>query len=1541
MGFQPWCMTIVGREVPAFSSDSIEWFHVSVSSTSVPPSHEISAPPTKDASSICAVGDVYFIWRIKETTPNVLEIVEFNTSSELAGVGLRIEFMSGLCPFALICKNEVFFPFHICNPFCLHAQFLIEHYLLLQYSSSSRNPYLLYTMSVSGVAYLIRLKGVASYESYSVIPPNEVVELNPQIFGVRGGITHIAAIAGIFVIGQPDGSVVCFRLGSLDITSPGFLHELRDDSIATRFLSLFSRRTLLAPVTDLICSEVRGRKHLFVLHQDGFLEVWDILKSHMLLDRATYMRLWPGDVYFHSYVLPLAILHKPNPEVDEEMISLYSLHLGEPGKIMYIIKPGRWIDRSNEASELNIKVEEGALIDVKLSSYKIWILKEDGLVLHNLAGRSESWKNEQIFGLQESVISEELFQSSEHAADDLLLLAHSLYSSAQEKVHKDYNLYPCIIHVISLLQLTGCFNILQEQVAMHVSSIFLRLLFLPGIFYHSVLRATLQDHNIHFTDSEFYSFTAAGMKKEIMSVIKNEATSRSPLSLLYCWKNFCSHYIDHWYRMNAPCGLLLDSSTGAVVLIRKSSVSLFRHLEEIEISYGSFTELGKIASNKIKLSGDLDWEVLYMVLECTNNISQQLGKGAPALFHESFFIDPSIFPEDILRRLLKVLKSGTSSSIASLYGSELGVDTWKKRVGDNKLHRKFCVNMSLSLQGLYRKALTWDKVIDVILLYCNSLVPQKYEEKSDLEAMFDIRTCITAHVTSEVSKVMFDSAVDIILLLNYMVDLSGMINMLPCDVSRVQRELFPLIQEILMEWHIVHFIGTIPCEAPLLDGLSSQLSLSEINSSANRRSWNWKLKKCDFPLAFSLMFDHPKSISVVDTRHLPNPSCLRALQLKFTSWIVWGTDEDGSISLSTRSTILALILLKHGHFDAVEHLLTTVNQNLLKKNISNDIQGENSEWCTILHLLGCCYAAQAHREGSQTSTNKKLDESISCFFSYSTWFLQAEKRYDICLTTYCFSRAAALDGASSSLHKLSNAFGLWHLHISDDVSPKAWTLHYYNWVMQLFEQYNMSAGARQFAIAALEQVDEVLGIEDIYSGADFENESPILTKVRLWANVFKFSLDLNNYKDAYSAIIMNPDEESKCICLRHFINVLFEHNAIKILCDGSLPFVGLAEKVEQELALKAKLSDVSAKPHPFKILYAFAINRRNWRKAASYMYLYSSKLKSEAAVRAYEFRSFALQERLNCLSATINALYLLSSDCAWISTLHPDANDTFSSEKSNSCMDIEKLEKEYILTSAEQLLWMKNIEWSFTGIERPPSNLIELLVQSNLYDMVFTVILRFFTGSRLEGELERVFSAMSRNCCLSRNDTKKQDTFLASKDEVASAAQHSKGNDQWDALKQYTGIYKSFHPRLPVIVAETLLSANSLMKLPLWLVEMFKGTPKGTLGMAGSESSPALLFQLYVDYGRYAEATNLVLHYLESVSSLQPEDVIRRKKPSAVWFPYTTIERLKSKLDELINSGQMVAECEKQRNLLETTLLKHFQLLQSDSHDVKMSFATS
>ncbi|KAI3496200.1 hypothetical protein L1887_38554 [Cichorium endivia] len=79
-----------------------------------------------------------------------------------------------------------------------------------------------------------------------------------------------------------------------------------------------------------------------------------------------------------------------------------------------------------------------------------------------------------------------------------------------------------------------------------------------------------------------------------------------------------------------------------------------------------------------------------------------------------------------------------------------------------------------------------------------------------------------------------------------------------------------------------------------------------------------------------------------------------------------------------------------------------------------------------------------------------------------------------------------------------------------------------------------------------------------------------------------------------------------------------------------------------------------------------------------------------------------------------------------------------------------------------------------------------------------------------------------------------------------------------------------FSSKITVIVAETLLCVDRLIELPLWLIQMFKGK----WGMAGAESSLASLFQFYVDYGRYAEATNLLLHYIKSVASLRPADVV-------------------------------------------------------------------
>nr|GEU43240.1 hypothetical protein [Tanacetum cinerariifolium] len=65
--------------------------------------------------------------------------------------------------------------------------------------------------------------------------------------------------------------------------------------------------------------------------------------------------------------------------------------------------------------------------------------------------------------------------------------------------------------------------------------------------------------------------------------------------------------------------------------------------------------------------------------------------------------------------------------------------------------------------------------------------------------------------------------------------------------------------------------------------------------------------------------------------------------------------------------------------------------------------------------------------------------------------------------------------------------------------------------------------------------------------------------------------------------------------------------------------------------------------------------------------------------------------------------------------------------------------------------------------------------------MVFSVIIKFYNGSALKRELERVLLLCRKNVV----QAEKHGLLLPSKDKVAFAAQHSKRKDQWEALKKY------------------------------------------------------------------------------------------------------------------------------------------------------------
>nr|KAJ0210871.1 hypothetical protein LSAT_V11C400222680 [Lactuca sativa] len=69
--------------------------------------------------------------------------------------------------------------------------------------------------------------------------------------------------------------------------------------------------------------------------------------------------------------------------------------------------------------------------------------------------------------------------------------------------------------------------------------------------------------------------------------------------------------------------------------------------------------------------------------------------------------------------------------------------------------------------------------------------------------------------------------------------------------------------------------------------------------------------------------------------------------------LIWSVSEVGIL-------LLLSYMVKLGG----QHLLAMVNQNTLKEKTSSGMQGVNNEWCTLLHLLGCCLLSQAHLQSS-------------------------------------------------------------------------------------------------------------------------------------------------------------------------------------------------------------------------------------------------------------------------------------------------------------------------------------------------------------------------------------------------------------------------------------------------------------------------------------------------------------------------------------------------------------------------------------------------
>ncbi|KAG6516093.1 hypothetical protein ZIOFF_026541 [Zingiber officinale] len=1369
--------SLAGVEVPVLGSDKVQWIELAVpssaSSALAPqvPSQSVSgaALTPRDAAGCHAVEEgetkTYLIWRFHKDSPNTLEVIEVISCNGFPQTGLRLVFQDALCPSTYLCKN------------------------VIRSGSGSENSYSLYGLTVSGVAYLLNLRKSFPYISGSNFPQSDYREFNVVS---PAQVTAMAVTSACLATGYQDGVVRCFQFGILDPDAPGFVFELRDDVGIGRLWNFVSRGKAVAAVQDMAICEVCERKLSFVLHADGFLRMWDLASHTKLAGYNTFShelegskptRLWVSEVDYDANIISLAVLHGQFLVSDIEVIVVYHFGFDAEDNVQVSSKP----------SIQSIRLEEGKLIDLKFCGGKLWILKGDGSMLYDLSQYDFETEDTSVYGLQEDFVAEQLFQSSEHALDDLLWTDHSVLSS------------------------------MKDQDANFVSSIFLRRLLQPGIYHTSALRATLLEHKKYISEYEFHSLTLDGLKKEIFAIMEGEGTANNTVATVHFWKSFCTQFLHHWCQYSAPYAVFVDASMDVVGLIRKNSISLFRSLEGIEqLIYGFSDEFHNRRSSWTQ-DKDIDSELLLEMLRCMSYISHQLGGAASALYYESV-VNPVTSSEDILSQLLKIIEYGYSSSMTPLI-QQIGIDaTWTSQQTAHRSQRKFAVDMLISLNSLCSRATNWAGVLDTIEKFLTYLDLHSTIKTVDSKSIYNVNSVLLIQATSQVARVMFETAFDSLLLLRYLINISAQVNLPQVDKNRIKVKLIPAIQEVIIKWLVIHFMGTVPTTQQSLEDFGSRLSLLNIVVSA-------------------------------------------------------------------------------GLFIGIPYGLDLIRLN-------GDRPWAKKENRVLVKIL----------------------------------------------------RKIAASGAESPKYLKNLSFQTGFQYPEECESGAIWKLHYYQWAMRLFEQYGASEGACEFALAALEQVDEVL--------KNSNNALPEYETVRgqLWANVFRFSLDLKHYRDAYCAIISNPDDESRYICLRRFVIVLCENCATKVACDGGLPFVGLLEKVEQELVWKAERSDVFAKPNIYKLLYAFEANQNNWRKAAGYMYRYSIRLKKEANLDGSHQYSSVLQERLTALSSSINALQQVDHAYAWMESqsgndhtnyqmspnkrprivLSKISSDSNEASGINCAVDIEMLEKEYILTKAQHILSLVSSKFKFSG-KQMLVNLVDILIEENMYDMAFTIIVNFWKGTKLQWELERAFVAISQKCCsnrvgptviVSNVDTNnhllgysEEETYSEGKIIASSNFHKIPGTDHWETLEQYLEKYRKLHRRLPIIVAETFLHTDPQIELPLWLVHMFKGGGKVSWSMTGQEPDPATLFRLYVDYGRLAEATNMLLEYLDLFSSMRTTDLINRKRMTATWFPYMTIERLWYQLEEMRKSCHMVDDCDRLKKMLQEALMKHLQQVQIDSED--------
>jgi len=240
-------------------------------------------------------------------------------------------------------------------------------------------------------------------------------------------------------------------------------------------------------------------------------------------------------------------------------------------------------------------------------------------------------------------------------------------------------------------------------------------------------------------------------------------------------------------------------------------------------------------------------------------------------------------------------------------------------------------------------------------------------------------------------------------------------------------------------------------------------------------------------------------------------------------------------------------------------------------------------------------------------------------------------------------------------------------NFDEEIIPNARTIfRYYNKLIQLFKRYS----SPDFVI---ELVEMAMATIDSNTDPEYDEHCSSLN-----STLFACHLQLNNIKQAYSAMVNNSDPDQRRICLRQFILTLCESGQLALLV--SFPYQGLEDHFVSILETKARASSArffSGKCfHSFDnfsttsqfstasttgseiganipinyyhILYSYFMRICNFRRAAQSMYDYYRRLNQETNTFATSDSAELLQKQAEALLIARNCLKLVDANYSWI-----------------------------------------------------------------------------------------------------------------------------------------------------------------------------------------------------------------------------------------------------------------------------------------------------